>query len=90
MAHFTEEQLKELEQVFDLKHRRQETWPIWDGVCMMGDKIWWMHEYGPQQITVDAFTITNIRAYPKLHSHAKPEVKAYQKVQYVEEERLKP
>ena len=90
MAHFTEEQLKELEAVFDLQRRQQETWPIWDGRCKMGDEIWWMHQYGPQLLTVNAMSISNIREYPKLYSHSKPKVKAHPKVQYVEEERLKP
>ncbi|MNK29184.1 hypothetical protein D3C87_475750 [compost metagenome] len=81
MAHFNEEQLRELETVFGLV-RAKDTLPIKDGVIARGDKVWWRGECGPEHLTADdtSGNWDNIKAYPDIYSHKRP----YFRVEYLD------
>lgn len=72
MTHFTEEQLKELETLFDLK-RTQEVLPVRDGVVIKNQKVWWRGEDGPQHVLAEK-EWANIREFPNLYQLAEPRV----------------
>lgn len=70
MAHFNEEQLKELEQVFGLT-RAEETLPIRDGWVKKTDKVWWRCSTGPEMVEASEHW-DNIKSYPRLYQFPKP------------------
>lgn len=80
MAHFTEEQLKELETIFGIKRviSPDEYLPVKDGIVRRGDQVWWASNQGPQQSVADdgQGTWTNIKNHPHLYSIEKPRVAA--------------
>lgn len=71
MPHFTEEQLKELEQVFDLK--RINTLPVRDGRVRPTDQVWWRGAHGPELVSAEVHW-TNIEDYPDTYSRARPKI----------------
>ncbi len=70
MPHFTEEQLRELEKIFNLT--RKETLPVRDGVICRGDLVWWRCIDGPVQEEVSVYNWKNIQEYPKLYQLNRP------------------
>lgn len=75
MPHFTEEQLKELEQIFKLERRGPKLIPIADGWAAKGNEVWWKHCNGPELVMLgESGNWSNAKRYPHLYSHKKPEV----------------
>ena len=73
MPNFTEEQLQELEKVFNLT--RKETLPVRDGRVAFGDLVWWRCVHGPVRESVDGTIWENIAAHPEHYQLARPTVK---------------
>lgn len=69
MSLFTEEQLQELEAVFNLK--RVETLPVRDGRVCKGDSVWWRCVEGPQHLTANLHW-RNIEEFPEAYSIKEP------------------
>ena len=69
MAHFTEDQLRELETVFGLT--RKDTIPVRDGVVARGTQVWWRSCEGPQLITAGEHW-DNIMSYPTAYQLDEP------------------
>jgi hypothetical protein len=72
MSLFSEEQLKELEQIFDLK--RKKTIQVRDGFVELNDTVWWRCKDGPSEVKVSD-DIDNIRRYPQHYQIAQPTTK---------------
>ena len=72
MSHFTEDQLKELEAIFNLK--RNETLPVRDGRVSRNSKVWWRSAEGPVFIEQAGDHWGNIEAYPNAYQLSKPKV----------------
>lgn len=72
MPQFTEEQLKELEEVFDMK--RKKTIKVRDGFVHYGDTVWWRGKDGPIKVNV-GMDIQNILKYPQHYQIAEPSTK---------------
>lgn len=71
MAHFTPEQLLELETLYGLK--RCDTLPVRDGVIKKGEMVWWRADNGPARIFAgDEGSWDNIKGYPDRYSIKKP------------------
>ena len=72
MTHFTEEQLKELETVFDLK--RNETLPVRDGRVNRDSKVWWRSLDGPVLIEAAFDHWDTIKSHPNAYQVTKPTI----------------
>lgn len=74
MAHFTREQLKELEIVFGLtRNLKENELPVRDGVVTGDSMVWWRALAGPEHVRASSGTHwQNIRAYPDVYQLAKP------------------
>lgn len=73
MAHFTEEQLKELEVVFKLERNDTETLPVRDGRVGWDDMVWWRCDSGPEHALAGG-QWSNIRDYPEAYQINKPSI----------------
>jgi hypothetical protein len=74
MPHFSEEQLKELESLYELKSK--ETREVFDGVVTRGAMVWWKGEDGPEHVSTSGHSHwNNLRNFPKLYSISKPATK---------------
>lgn len=74
MPQFTEEQLKELEQVFDLK--RKATIKVRDGYVCPDDMVWWRGEGACEHVKAnDPSHARNIQKYPNRYQICKPRMR---------------
>lgn len=69
MAQFTEEQLQELETIFDLE--RSAVLPVKDGVVRSETKVWWLSDGGPERVSAEDHW-GNITSYPEYYQLATP------------------
>ena len=67
---FTEEQLQELETIFNLK-RNTEVMGVRDGFVTKNRMLWWRYVSGPQYVNSTEHW-DNIKEYPKLYSIGEP------------------
>ena len=75
MAHFTEEQLKELETLFGLKRMEEDVLPVRDGYVNKNSMVWWRKETGP--IHAEAGSPdhwANIKSFPNAYQLKKPTI----------------
>ena len=74
---FTEEEIKELSEIFGLTPVSPppvpEILPISDGNVSKQETVWWRYSGGPEQVKAGDHW-HNIKEYPKLYSHKKPQV----------------
>lgn len=71
MAHFTEDQLKELEGVFQLA-RKPKGIRVRDGIAQEGDMVYWRGEGGPEHVALSGQHLRNAREYPDVYQIAAP------------------
>lgn len=69
MSLFSEEQIAELEKLFNLK--RIETLPVRDGRVSKDHDVWWRNQNGPQLVQVSLHW-KNIIEHPSAYSIAEP------------------
>ena len=69
MSLFTEEQLQELQAVFNL--RRVETLPVRDGRVSKQDMVWWRHLDSPQHVLARDHW-RNIQEFHRIYSIKEP------------------
>lgn len=69
MSHFTEDQLAELEAVFNIT--RKETLPVLDGRVARTNLVWWRSEKGPQEVFANDHW-DNIDSSPMFYQIKKP------------------
>lgn len=71
MSQFTQEQLKELEQIYGLK--RVGTIKVRDGYISPGDMVWWRCNSGPQHVNSNAENhLANILDHPQVYQISEP------------------
>ena len=70
--HFTEEQIKELETIFGLKHI--ESLPVRDGIITRNQKLWWRSKNGPELVSAENHWL-NINDNPDLYQLNQPKIK---------------
>ena len=76
MTQFTEEQLVELETIFNLKRSNEETLPVRDGVVTKKSMVWWRAVRAPEHVCANSSDHWyNIRNHPRVYQLAKPETK---------------
>ena len=69
MNNFTEEQLQELETIFNIK--RRDTLPVRDGVVSPTSKVWWRCVEGKQHVIAGDHWF-NIKKYPSVYQIKEP------------------
>lgn len=69
--HFTTEQLRELQVLFDL-HPRSDVYPVRDGSVHLDDYVWWRCEDGPQHVRVKDH-LANLIEFPHLYQLVRPQ-----------------
>lgn len=75
MPEFTENQLRELEQVFGLERKEPKLIPIKDGWAGWGDEVWWKANRGPVKVKMaESGNWRNAQNCPDLYSFVEPEV----------------
>ena len=73
-THFTEEQLRELETLFNLKRTTESVAAVRDGTVTLSSVVWWRSEEGPQEVSAwDHWR--NIKEYPQAYQIKKPATK---------------
>jgi hypothetical protein len=72
--HFSEDQIAELERIFDIK--RAGTIKVRDGYIKPGDMVWWRGEEGPERVNSNSSGHAhNILNYPQVYQIAEPKRK---------------
>lgn len=67
---FTEEQLQELESIFNLK-RATDVLEVRDGFIAKGKMLWWRNALGPEKVASDQHW-DNIKEFPEVYSIHEP------------------
>lgn len=70
MSSFTNEQIKELETIFNIK-RAEETLPVRDGVVTKSTMVWWRGDRELDQVMAGD-DWENIKKYPRVYQLEKP------------------
>jgi len=70
---FSSEQIKYLQQVFQIDVS-QEVLPVKDGFVKKSDMVWWLGEFGPEEVLAEK-EWSNIKGYPDAYSVKEPKYK---------------